>query len=401
MDIKEKIIGLSEEIFPTLVEIRRHIHQNPELSFQEFETTQYLKSWLEKANVETRTDFSETGVVGLLKGNRENLCVALRGDIDALPIEEKTGLPFASAKPGIMHACGHDSHAAVTIGAALILSKLKDELDGSVKFILQPAEEKNPGGAIGMVKNGVLKDPTVDVIFASHSDPRFRAGEIASLEGPMMAEADEFYLTIKGKGGHAAKPNETIDPIVIAAEVVLALQKISSRLINPFDQMVLTVGKIAGGHTTNVIPDSVKISGTVRTFKNELAKDVEKSMRQIINGITSAYGADFDLVFEYGYPVVLNEKTATQFLASSANEYLGKDKFIKLDQPSFGGEDFAYYLQEVKGTFFRLGTGNPEKGITANWHNSKYTVDEDALSVGAGFLAYLAYKYLKDHKCIC
>jgi len=383
MEIKEKIVELSKEIFPTLVEIRRHIHQNPELAFKEFETSKYLKSWLEKANIETRSDYSETGVVGLLKGNRENPVVALRGDIDALPLEEKTGLPFSSTKPGIMHACGHDLHATVTVGAAIILSKLKDELDGCVKFILQPAEEKNPGGAIGMVKNGVLKNPSVDVIWGLHSDPRFRAGEIAYLEGPAMAEPDEFYIIIKGKGGHAAKPHETIDPIVIAAEVVLALQKIPSRLVDPIEKLVVTIGKIAGGHTTNVIPDSVEIFGTVRTFNHKLAIKVEKFMRQIVSGITSAYGADFDLLFDYGYPVVINEKSATQFLVSAANDYLGSDKSIELEKPSFGGEDFGYYLQEVKGSFFRLGTGNPQKGITANWHNSKYTVDEDALFVGA------------------
>ena len=397
MEMKDRISELCKEISPTLVEIRRHIHQNPELAFNEFETTNYLKSWLEKANIETRTDYSETGVVGLLEGNRRNPVVALRGDIDALPLEEKTGLPFASKKSEVMHACGHDSHAAVTIGAALILSKLKDELEGSVKFILQPAEEKNPGGAVGMVKNGVLKNPKVDVIWGLHSDPRFQTGEIAYLEGPAMAEPDEFYITIKGKGGHAAKPHETIDPIVIAAEVVLALQKIPSRLVNPIDKIVVTVGKITGGHTTNVIPDSVEITGTVRTFDHKLAQKVEKLMRQIVSGITSAYGADFDLVFDFGYPVVINEKSATQFLVATADEYLGSGKSIKLEQPSFGGEDFGYYLQEVNGSFFRLGTGNPEKGITANWHNSKYTVDEDALSVGAGLYAYLAYKYLKEN----
>jgi amidohydrolase len=397
MEMKDRIFELSKDISPTLVKIRRHIHKNPELAFNEFETTIYLKSLLEKANIETRTDYAETGVVGLLEGNRRNPVVALRGDIDALPLEEKTGLPFASKKLGVMHACGHDSHAAVTIGAAIILSKLKDELEGSVKFILQPAEEKNPGGAVGMVKKGVLKDPVVDVIWGLHSDPNFRAGEIAYLEGPVMAQPDEFYITIKGKGGHAAKPHETIDPIVIAAEVVLALQKIPSRLVNPIDKLVVTVGKIAGGHINNVIPDSVEIVGTVRTFKHELAIRVEKLMRQIVSGITSAYGAGFDLLYDFGYPVVINEKSATQFLISAASEYLGPGKAIELEQPSFGGEDFGYYLQEVNGSFFRLGTGNPEKGITANWHNSKYTVDEDALSVGAGLYAYLAYKYLKDH----
>lgn len=398
MTIKDQIKQFSDEIFPALVEIRRHIHQNPELSFQEFETTQYLRSHLQKNGVTVLDTYAETGVVGLLTGNRTNPVVAIRGDIDALPLNEKTGLPFSSLKTGVMHACGHDSHATVIIGAAMILSKLRDQLPGTVKFILQPGEEKSPGGASIMVKNGVLEDPPVDVIFGLHSDPRFRVGDIGYKEGPMMAEPDEFRITIKGKGGHASTPHLTVDPIVIAAEVVTALQKIPSRLMAPFNQVVVTVGKIAGGHTTNVIPDSVELLGTVRTFDNKLAQKIEQFMRQIVKGICSAYGADFDFDYIYGYPVVVNEKLATQFLVRTAGEFLGRENCHELERPSFGGEDFAFYLQKVNGSFFRLGTGNPEKGITAYWHNSEYTIDEDALAVGAGLMAYLAYQYLAGRK---
>jgi len=322
--------------------------------------------------------------------------VALRGDIDALPLTEKTGLAFASQKPGLMHACGHDLHATVVIGAALILTQLRNELAGSVEFVLQAGEEKNPGGASILVKNGLLQDPPVDVIFGLHSDPRFRAGEIGYKEGVMMAEPDEFYLTIHGKGGHASAPHRTIDPIVLAADVILALQKIPSRIIDPFEQVVVSVSKVAGGHTTNVIPDSVELAGTVRTFKHELAQQVESTMRQILTGITSAYGATYELNFDYGYPVVVNDPAITQFLISAAENYLGAKKCFQIERPSFGGEDFSYYLQKVKGVFFRLGTGNPEQGITAYWHSSNYDVDEAALPVGAGFLAYLASEYLQS-----
>jgi amidohydrolase len=246
-----------------------------------------------------------------------------------------------------------------------------------------------------MVKNNVLKDPPVDILFALHSDPNFRVGEIGYLEGVMMAEPDEFYITIKGKGGHAASPHLAVDPVVIAAEVVLALQKIPSRLVAPYHPVVVSICKLSGGHTTNVIPDFVQIEGTIRTFDHQLAQTIEKQMHQILSGITSAYGADFDFRVDYGYPVLYNDHSATQFLVESGEEYLGKGKCIKLERPSFGGEDCSYYLQKVKGVFFRLGSGNPEKGITAFWHSSEYTIDEDALSVGAGLLAYLVFKYVK------
>ncbi len=396
-DIVSRIKSLAEELKDELVAIRRHLHEHPELSFQEVQTSAFLKQKLEEAGIETRTDYADTGVVGILRGKRPAPVVAIRGDIDALPIEEKTGLPFASKNPGVMHACGHDLHATVAVGAAMILSRLREEIKGTVKFILQPGEEKNPGGASIMIKNGVLRDPDVDVIFGLHSDPRFRVGEIGYRGGIMMAEPDEFYLTIKGKSGHGSAPHLTVDPIVVAAEVILALQKIPSRVMDPYENVVVTVGKIAGGKTTNVIPDTVELVGTVRTFRRELAEEVEKWMRQFAGGITSAYGADYELKFDYGYPPLVNDEETTQFVVEQGKRYLGPEHCHYIDRPSFGGEDFAFYLQHVKGCFFRLGTGNPEKGISAYWHNSEYNVDEDALPVGAGFMAYLAYEYLEQH----
>lgn len=391
--IKDKSNSLASK----LVEIRRHLHQNPELSYQEFETTKYLTNFLKPAVDEIRTEYAETGVVGIIQGNQPGPVVALRGDIDALPIVEETGLPFASKNKGVMHACGHDSHATVALGAGLILSEIKDQLQGTVKIILQPGEEKNPGGASIMVKNGVLKNPDVDVIYGLHSDPRYCVGQIAYREGPVMAEADEFYITIKGTGGHGAAPHLTNDPIVIASNVVISLQKISSRMVDPQDQVVVTVGRMCGGKTTNVIPTEVELMGTVRTFKPGLSRDIEAMMRRIISGITTAYEAEFDFEMNYGSPAVINDKEATQFLYQSAQQYVGEKNCQVIPQPSMGGEDFSFYLQEVPGSFFRLGTGNKEKGITSIFHQSTYTIDEGALPVGAGFMAYLAYNYLMIH----
>lgn len=387
----------SQELKEELISIRRHLHQHPELSFQEVETTRFLIERLKKLGMEVRTEYSETGVVALLRGNPDGPVVALRGDIDALPIEEKTGLPFASKRRGVMHACGHDLHTTCVLGAAMILSGIREKLPGTVKFIFQPGEEKNPGGAIQMIRRGVLEDPRVDAIFALHSDPKFRTGKIRFKYGVMMAEADEFYITIRGRGGHGSAPHFTVDPIVVAAEAILALQKIPSRLVDPWDHVVVTVSRISAGHTTNVIPDEAQLAGTVRTFSKELARRVEQMMRKILHGVTMAYDAEFDLEYDFGYPPLVNHPDMTRFLAACGKDFLGENRCIEMDRPSFGGEDFAYFLERVPGSFFRLGTGNPEKGITAYWHSSDYTVDEDALPVGAGFLAFLAYRFLVEH----
>ncbi len=390
--IKEK----SKAIAPKLVEIRRHLHKNPELSYKEIETSNYIKKWLEPVATEVRTDYAETGIVGIIQGNKPGPVVALRGDIDALPIMEQTGLSFASKNEGVMHACGHDSHATVALGAGLILSELKDQLKGCVKIILQPGEEKNPGGASIMVGNGVLKDPDVDVIFGVHSDPRYGVGEIGYREGPLMAEANEFSITIKGMGGHGASPHLTNDTIVIAAHVIISLQNISSRMVDPQDQVVLTVGKMCGGNTTNVIPTEVELLGTVRTFKPGLSQYIEVIMRRIVGGITSAYDAEYDFKMSYGSPAVINDEKVTQFLLQSGHQYIGENNCHYIEKPSMGGEDFSFYLQEIPGCFFKLGTGNPEKGITSLFHQSTYDIDEDALHIGAGFMAYLAYNYLTN-----
>ncbi len=394
-DLKKDIKKFTEELTPKLIEIRRHIHMYPELSYQEYKTMEYVSKILSEYGIPHRKGVAKTGVVALIEGKHPGKVVAIRADMDALPIEEKNDVPYKSRNPGVMHACGHDSHTTAALGAAITLNHFKQYINGRVKFIFQPGEEKNPGGASLMIKAGALDNPKVDMIFGLHSDPRYRAGEIAYRYGAMMAEPDEIRIKIKGKSGHGAAPHLTVDPIVIAAEVIMGLQKIPSRMVDPNEKIVVTIGKIEGGHTTNVIPDEVNMLGTVRTLNPDITQQIPKMMKQIIKGITSAYGGDYELKYDFGYPVLVNNDQATDILLESGKEFLGPENVKEVPQPSMGGEDFSFYLQKVKGAFYRLGTGNPEKGITEYWHNSRYNIDEDALPVGAGFMAYLALKTLQ------
>jgi len=393
-NIGERIRRESYRIADELVKIRRQLHMYPELSYQEEKTAQLVAERLKALGLRVSQGVARTGVVGLLGDGEPR--IGFRADMDALPIEEQNDTPYRSRVPGVMHACGHDAHTTCLLGAAMILSGIRSELQGSVKFIFQPSEERNPGGAVQMIQEGVLENPPLDAIFALHSDPRLRVGEIGYRVGPTMAEPDEFSITILGKGGHAASPHMTVDPIVIAAETILALQKIPSRLVDPTDPVVVTIGKIQGGSATNVIPDAVEIEGTVRSLNPQVAAKVPELMRRILDGITGAYGATYQFHYDFGYPVLINDPDMTQFLVQCGQEYLGEDSVKELDRPSMGGEDFAYFLQRVKGSFFRLGTGNPQKGIVHYWHSSRYDIDEDALPVGAGFLAYLAYRFLTE-----
>ena len=394
-DLTEQIRDFAKELAPELVKIRRHIHMHPELSYQEYETMEYVSKILSENGIWNQKGVAKTGVVALIEGENPGKVVAIRADMDALPIEEQNDVPYKSLNPGVMHACGHDSHTAIALGAAITLNHFKKYIKGTVKFIFQPGEEKNPGGASLMIKAGALENPKVDMIFGLHSDPRYRAGEIGYRYGAMMAEPDEIRIKIIGKSGHGAAPHLTIDPIVIASEVIMGLQKIASRMVDPHEKIVVTIGKIEGGHTTNVIPDEVNMLGTVRTLNPELTPKIPGMMEQIIKGITSAYGAKYEFTYDFGYPVLMNDDQANDILVEAGKEFLGSENVKEVPEPSMGGEDFSFYLQKVKGAFYRLGTGNPEKGITAYWHNSHYNIDEDALPVGSGFMAYLALKTLQ------
>ncbi|RPI18430.1 MAG: amidohydrolase [Ignavibacteriae bacterium] len=389
MDINKKIKDLARKYSGNIIELRRTIHQNPEVAFKEYETSKLVYNKLSKLKLNRVDKITETGVVALLN-DKSTKCVGLRADLDALPIHENTGLPFASKNPGVMHACGHDAHTAMLYGAALILSELKDELNGNVKFIFQPAEEKNPGGASILVKEGVLNNPRVNAIFGQHVIVDKPAGTLGFYPGVMMASQDELYITIYGKTGHGAKPHLTIDPIVAASQVILALQTIVSRNTSPYDPVVITIGKIEGGSATNIIPAEVKLSGTIRTLNEKLRKKTLKQIDRTIKGITSASGAKYKFEISPGYPELINDEQLTDFATETAKEFIGSRNVFEAER-LMGAEDFAFYLKKVPGTFYRIGVGN-----TTDIHTPTINLDESALSTGAGFMAYLAWNYLNS-----
>jgi amidohydrolase len=387
MDIKEKIKSLADKYSEEIILVRRAIHQNPELAFKEYETSDFIFKKLSALKLNKVSRISETGVVALLN-NKKGKCIGLRSDHDALPIQEQTGLPFASKNPGVMHACGHDAHTSMLYGAAKILSEISDEINGNVKFIFQPAEEKNPGGASILVKEGVLENPKVNAIFGQHVIVDKPAGSLGFYPGVMMASQDELYITIIGKSGHGAKPHMTIDPIVIASQVILALQTIVSRNSSPYDPLVITIGKIEGGSATNIIAPEVELSGTIRTLNEALRKKCLKLIDRTLKGITSSAGAKYKFEISPGYPELINDENETLFAKEAAVEFSGRKNVFEAER-LMGAEDFAFYLKKIPGSFYRIGVGN-----TTDIHTSTINLDESALAKGAGFLAYLAYRYL-------
>jgi hippurate hydrolase len=392
MDVKKRIQNLSKKYASQITGLRRKLHEYPELSYSEFSTSKFIYENLSKLKLNSVEKIAKTGVIGLLKSGsrKKEKCVGLRADMDALPILENTGLPFTSKNRGVMHACGHDAHSAMLYGAALILSELKKELNGSVKFIFQPAEEKNPGGASILIKHGVLDDPKVDAIFGQHVIANKPAGSLGFYPGVMMASQDELYITISGKTGHGAKPHTTIDPIVTASQIVLALQTIVSRNTNPYEPIVITIGKIEGGSATNIIPKEVKLSGTLRTLNENLRKKTLKLIDRVLKGITSSAGAEYEFVISPGYPELVNDKEITGFAEKTAIEYSGRKSIFRAER-FMGAEDFAFYLKRIPGTFYRIGVGK-----TTDIHTPAFNIDESALPAGAGFMAFLAWKYLES-----
>ena len=387
-NIKYRIKKLAAEYSSELIALRREIHSNPEVAFNEFETTELLFNRLKQKGIKNVKRITKTGLYAVINGNKKGKCAALRADIDALPIHENTGLKFASKNPGIMHACGHDSHSAMVFGAALILNGLRNELNGSVKLIFQPAEEKNPGGASVLIKNGILNNPKVNVIFGQHILPGKPAGKVGFYPGVMMASQDEIYITIKGKAGHGAKPQSAIDPIVIASQVVLALQTIVSRNTDPYEPIVITIGKFSGGTINNVIPDKVELAGTVRTLNEKLRKSTLKLIERTIKGICSSAGAGYEFKISPGYPELVNTSAETAFAENAAKEFLGKENVFPGEKFMFA-EDFAYYLKKCPGSFYWIGAGN-----TSGLHTSTLNLDEKLISQGAAFMAYLAISWL-------
>ncbi|MCX7877605.1 MAG: M20 family metallopeptidase [Ignavibacteria bacterium] len=383
-----KIKDLSLKFTPQIINLRRKLHANPELSFKEHRTTSLLESEVAKFRPDGIKRITETGFVALIKGSKKGKCVALRADIDALPIEEKTGLPFSSRNRGVMHACGHDAHSAMLFGAGRILSEIRDDFEGSVKLIFQPAEEKNPGGASVMIKNGVLKNPKVDAIFGQHILPDKKAGTVGFYPGTMMASQDELYVTIKGRSGHAAKPQVTVDPVLVASVFISSIQTIVSRKTDPYESVVLSICSIHGGSATNVIPEEVKLSGTLRTLKESVRRKVIKDIEKLLRGITKSYGASYRFEISHGYPELVNSPDETLFAESAAKDYLGYKGVFRGERFMYA-EDFAYYLKEVPGSFYWIGAGN-----TTGLHTATMNLDEKTLPVGAGLMAYIAWKYL-------
>jgi len=392
--IAEKIKNISKEVFPSLVKLRRELHQYPELAFNEFKTSERIARELKKLGINFKKGIAKTGVVGVLNGNRKGKTLALRADMDALPVLEQTNFPYKSKNKGIMHACGHDVHVACLIGAAMISTRLKEELPGKVKFIFQPSEEVHPGGAKPMVEAGVLRNPDASGIFALHCDPAIPIGKIGVREGPTMAQAEDFDVTIIGKGGHGARPHDGVDAIVVAAQVIQALQTIVSRKINPLEPVVVSIGKMEGGSARNIICDKVILKGTARTLNKEIAKKIPVFLKEVISGITKGAGASFELNYYGGYPILINHPKATDLARRSIAKLFGKEAIFELRRPMMGGEDFAYYLQKIPGSFLRLGIRNPKKDAIYPWHHPKFTVDEDAIKIGSAVLAGIAFDFL-------
>ncbi len=392
--ITERIRCLSKKHFQKLVKLRREFHQHPELGYSEFKSSERVARELKKLGIKVRTGVAKTGVVGVLAGKKKGRTVALRADMDALPIREETNLPYKSRIDGLMHACGHDAHMACVIGAAMILSELKDQLPGNVKFVFQPSEESPPGGAKPMIREGVLENPRVSGIFGLHCDSAIPVGKIGVKEGPFMAQADSFDITIKGVSAHGARPHDGIDAIVAASQAIQALQTIVSRKIDPLQPVVISLGKIQGGTKRNIICSEVRLEGTARSLTKEVAQRIPRLILVVLSGVGKSSGASFELDYRKGYPVLINHPQATDLARSTISRLFGKQAIFEIKKPLMGAEDFAFFLQKVPGSFLRLGIRNPKKKAVYPWHHPRFTVDEDAIGIGASLLAGLAFDFL-------
>lgn len=385
-----RIQSIAQSLLPEITAIRRHIHAHPELSFQEKETALFVKNKLTEWGIDVQSDIAGHGLVAFIKGkNPESRLMALRADMDALPIVEENEVAYKSTREGVMHACGHDAHTASLLGAAKILHDLREEWNGTVQLIFQPAEEVLPGGASLMIAAGIFDAKKPQAIFGQHVFPELPAGKVGFRPGPYMASTDELYVTVKGKGGHGAKPDKAIDPVLISAHLIVALQQVASRWTNPQMPTVLTFGKVQANGATNIIPNEVKLEGTFRTFSESWRKEAHHRMVQLAKGLVEGMGGEVDFRIEVGYPVVMNDEALTLKAVHAAKEYLGEENVVELDMRTTA-EDFAYYSQHMPGCFYRLGTATPDGQKTAPVHNSKFDIDEQSLLTGMGLMAWLA-----------
>jgi amidohydrolase len=389
-----RIQSLASETASSVRKWRQHLHAHPELSFQEWETSAFVASRLSEMGIPFQEGIAGTGVVGMIEGkNPSSRVLALRADMDALPIVEENDVAYKSTRPGVMHACGHDVHTASLLGAARILQEMRNDFEGSIKLIFQPGEERIPGGASLLIKEGVLENPAPASILGQHVMPGLPVGKVGFREGLYMASADEIYLTIHGKGGHGAVPHQAVDVVAIMAQLITALQQVVSRSANPTIPSVLSFGKVEAKGVTNVLPNSVYLEGTFRTMDEEWRARAHEKIRAITEGICSAYGARTELEIRKGYPFLMNDPALTRKSKASAIAYMGKENVVDLDM-WMAAEDFAYYSQAMPGCFYRLGTRNEEKGIISGVHTPTFDIDESALETGCGLMAWLALEEL-------
>ncbi len=376
------------------VALRRHLHAHPELSFEETNTAAFVTRELEKLGLQPES-IANTGVVALIEGLPGGPTVALRADMDALPIQETSDVPYKSTNPGVMHACGHDVHTASLLGAARILTGLKGEFKGNVKLMFQPGEELLPGGASLMIKEGVLENPKPASVLGQHVFPHLPAGKIGVRAGRYMASTDELYLTVRGKGGHGAMPEMNLDPVLVAAHIIVAAQQIVSRRANPKTPSVLSFGRVIANGATNVIPNEVYLEGTFRTLNEEWRAEAHRHLRRLCEGLAESMGAVCELEIRRGYPYLENEPALTARVKAAAQEYLGPENVVELDQ-WMAAEDFAYFSQAAPACFYRLGTRHEDGRFAASVHTPTFDIDEQALATGPGLMAWLAIKELAE-----
>ena len=391
--IKEQIQQLSQDIFNDVVANRRHLHANPELSFHETQTSAFIAGKLDELGLKYQR-MADNGLVALITGDKASgNVVALRADMDALPITEANQVPYRSQNTGVMHACGHDAHTSSLLGTAKILTGLKSQFAGTVKLIFQPAEEKLPGGASLMIKEGVLENPKPQAVLGQHVMPLIDAGKVGFRAGKYMASTDEIYVTVKGKGGHGAQPQMNVDPVIITAHMLTALQQVVSRFADPKNPSVLSFGKVIANGATNVIPNEVYLEGTFRTMDEKWRGEAHRRMKKMAEGLVESMGGSCDFNIVRGYPFLINEEKLTAITRSHAEDYLGKENVLDLDI-WMAAEDFAYYSQVADSCFYRLGTRNESRGIISSVHTPTFDVEEDAFKISTGLMAYLAIKQL-------
>lgn len=391
----EKIRTLAEEISGSIIDIRRHLHKNPELSFYEYQTAAFVKSRLAEIGIPF-IPIGKTGIVATLKGGKtSDSVIALRADIDALPIEEISDIEYKSQNKGIMHACGHDAHTASLLGTAIILKSLENDFGGTIKFVFQPAEEILPGGARGLIEEGVLKNPSVQSVIGQHVMPSIARGKIGIRSGHFMASMDELYVSVQGKGGHGAQPHENIDSVLIAAHIIVALQQIVSRAANPKIPSVLSFGKVIAEGSTNIIPEMVMLEGTFRTMDEAWREKAHTLMQKLAIGIAESMGAACEFNIRKGYPSLFNNEAQTLNIRKWAEDYLGSENVMEADI-WMAAEDFAYYTQHVPATFYLLGTGKRPPGVNPSLHSRTFDIDERVFTQSTGLMAYVALKKLED-----